>query len=251
MRLTLFFDHSVGNILFSRMINDDNIDIMQCVTSESNFEKNPWIQEISDKHNVQTLIFEKITGIQQFKDTKKVLLASWKYILSDELLDHFNHNVFNLHYSLLPKYPGSYPVNQAILSGEVKTGFTIHIATSQLDGGPVVLQKSLDIDISENTEDVLCNLDKLVSENYDLIVRSMDAGFFKELAFSRSHRLVSKQEIDKLRSIDITAPMTALEFLNKVRSMTLPQSNVFPIFVDPVSGSEIEIQLKLIRRELI
>jgi methionyl-tRNA formyltransferase len=232
------------------MISDDEIELMQCVTTESNLEKNPWIQEKSDESNVQVLIFEKISEIQQYKNTEKVLLASWKYILSDELLDHFNHNVFNLHYSLLPKYPGSYPVNQAILSGEARGGFTIHIATSELDGGPVVLQKSLQIDISDNTEDVLCKLDRLVHENYQPIISSIDGGLFKESAFPRIHPLVSKQQIDDQRSIDITATMTALEFLNKVRSMTLPQRNIFPSFVDPVSGLRIEIQLKLIRREL-
>ena len=249
MKLTLFFDHSIGNSLFSRMIGDDKIELQQCVTTESNIEKNTWIKDLADKHDIQILVFERISVAQQIKIAEKVLLASWKYILSDSLLDHFNHNVFNLHYSLLPKYPGSYPVNQAILSGEVKTGFTIHMATSELDGGPIVLQKTLEIDISENTEDVLYKIDRLVLENYELIVSVIEIGVFEVSAISRSHPLVNKQEIDNQRTIDVNSATTALDFINKVRSMTLPKSNVFPSFIDPSSGTRFEIQLRLIRRE--
>lgn len=249
MSLVLFFDHSVGNRLFMELLDDEFTELKQCVTTSANFLKNPWLLELSEKKDVPLVIIEETTGIQSFEKVNQAFLASWKYKLDEGLLHHFNDNVFNLHYSLLPDFPGSYPVNQALLSGEVESGFTIHKVTSQLDSGPILLQKSLQIYTWENTEDFMKRLDDLVLENCKLIIESIQNGLQENSGMTfLAHPLVTKQDINDRRLIDITSPMSALEFLNNVRAMTVPGMHVYPLFIDPVSGSEIEIQLKLNRR---
>lgn len=249
MSLVLFFDHSVGNRLFMKLLDDEFTELKQFVTTSANFVKNPWLLELSEQKDVPIVIIEETKGIQSIEKADQAFLASWKYKLDDDLLNHFNDNVFNLHYSLLPKFPGSYPVNQALLSGELTSGFTIHKATSQLDSGPILLQKSLQIYTWENTEDFMKRLDDLVIENYKLIIQSIQKGLQENLGnTSFLHPLVTKQEINDRRRIDITLPMSALEFLNNVRAMTVPGIHAYPTFIDPVSGTEIEIQLKLNRR---
>lgn len=249
MKLVLFFDHSVGNALFMKLLEDDFIELKQCVTTSTNLLNNPWLQDLSDKNEVSLVIFEEAKGNQSFEKTDRAFLASWKYKLDDVLLNHYNDNVFNLHYSLLPNFPGSYPVNQAILSGEVESGFTIHKATSELDSGPILLQKSLQIYAWENTEDLMKRLDDLVLENYKLIIQSIQKGLQEDARTTLIRRpLATKQEINDRRLIDITSTISVLEFLNNVRAMTVPEFHVYPSFIDPVSGSEIEIQLKMNRR---
>ena len=250
MSLVLFFDHSIGNRLFMKLIDDEFTKLSQCVTTSTNFLKNPWLLEMSEKKEIPIVIIEETKGIDSFEKANQALLASWRYKLDDGLLNHFNYNVYNLHYSLLPKFPGSYPVNQALLSGEVESGFTIHKATSQLDNGPILLQKSLHINTWENTEDILKRLDDLVLDNYNLIIQSIQKGLQENSGITfNSHSLVTKRDINDRRLIDITSPMTALEFLNNVRAMTVPEIDVYPSFIDPVSGNEIEIQLKMNRRK--
>ncbi|MEZ5360095.1 MAG: methionyl-tRNA formyltransferase [Candidatus Zixiibacteriota bacterium] len=57
---------------------------------------------------------------------------------------------FNIHASLLPKYRGAAPINHAILNGETETGLTSFFLNKQVDGGDIILQKSIAIDINEN-----------------------------------------------------------------------------------------------------
>ncbi|MFN9682040.1 MAG: methionyl-tRNA formyltransferase, partial [Bacteroidota bacterium] len=51
----------------------------------------------------------------------------------------------NLHASLLPDYRGAAPINWAIINGETTTGVTTFFIRKDIDTGPVILSKSIDI----------------------------------------------------------------------------------------------------------
>jgi phosphoribosylglycinamide formyltransferase-1 len=55
---------------------------------------------------------------------------------------------------LLPKHRGLRAQKQAIQAGDKVAGCSVHYVTEELDGGPVILQKSLEI-LPEDTEDTL------------------------------------------------------------------------------------------------
>src|SRR5579872_2430556 len=55
----------------------------------------------------------------------------------------------NMHPSLLPKYRGKTPSNWAIISGEKKTGVTLHKLSRHMDAGELLFQRSLDIGAKE------------------------------------------------------------------------------------------------------
>ena len=65
----------------------------------------------------------------------------------------FDHRLINLHPSLLPAFgKGMHAVHDALEWGAKITGCTIHFATEDLDGGPIILQQSVPIEESD-TED--------------------------------------------------------------------------------------------------
>jgi phosphoribosylglycinamide formyltransferase-1 len=69
-----------------------------------------------------------------------VCLAGFMRLVGARLLDAFPDAVLNIHPSLLPAFPGLEAQRQAFEHGVKVTGATVHLVTSELDGGPIVLQ---------------------------------------------------------------------------------------------------------------
>lgn len=81
-----------------------------------------------------------------------IIVISFGEILPSFLVEHPKYKCLNIHYSLLPLLRGAVPVPMAILQGFKKTGITIQVMVSQLDEGPIVTQKEIDISPEDTTE---------------------------------------------------------------------------------------------------
>lgn len=69
-----------------------------------------------------------------------VILAGFMRILTPVFVDAFVGRLMNIHPSLLPLYPGLNTHQRAIDAGDQFAGATVHYVTSELDGGPPILQ---------------------------------------------------------------------------------------------------------------
>lgn len=58
----------------------------------------------------------------------------------------------NVHPSLLPAFAGAHPMEDAWEWGVKTSGVTIHFHTEELDAGPIVLQRSVDVDRDDTFE---------------------------------------------------------------------------------------------------
>ena len=74
-----------------------------------------------------------------------VCLAGFMRLLSPVFVDAFPNRILNIHPSLLPKYPGLQPHQQAIDDGATESGATVHFVNKDLDAGPVVLQQAVPV----------------------------------------------------------------------------------------------------------
>jgi methionyl-tRNA formyltransferase len=75
--------------------------------------------------------------------------------------------IFNIHFSLLPKYRGVYTSSLPILNNEAETGVTLHQIDSGIDSGCIISQKKIKIN------DYDCSLDlyiKYCNIGFDLFV---------------------------------------------------------------------------------
>ena len=64
-----------------------------------------------------------------------VCLAGFMRLVGPALLDAFPDRILNIHPSLLPAFPGLDAQQQALDHGVRVTGATVHLVTSELDGG--------------------------------------------------------------------------------------------------------------------
>lgn len=70
-----------------------------------------------------------------------VCLAGFMRVLGPTMIEAFPNRILNIHPSLLPSFPGVDAQRQAFEHGAKVTGVTVHLVTSELDGGPIVLQR--------------------------------------------------------------------------------------------------------------
>ncbi|MCD7724392.1 MAG: methionyl-tRNA formyltransferase [Clostridiales bacterium] len=98
------------------------------------------------------------------------VVAAFGQILSEEILRIPKYGCVNIHASLLPKYRGAGPIQQAIMDGESKTGVTIMQMDKGLDTGDILFQREVAID-PRDTGDSLH--DKLAEAGAGLIVEAL------------------------------------------------------------------------------
>ena len=83
-----------------------------------------------------------------------VCLAGFMRLLGPRLVQAFPHAILNIHPSLLPSFPGLHGQRQALQHGVRYSGATVHMVTTELDAGPIVLQAVVPVH-DDDTEDQL------------------------------------------------------------------------------------------------
>jgi methionyl-tRNA formyltransferase len=73
------------------------------------------------------------------------IVASYGKIIPNEIIEMPTHKTLNIHPSLLPQYRGASPLPTAILEDTKKTGITIMQLDKEMDHGPIVAQKEINL----------------------------------------------------------------------------------------------------------
>lgn len=79
-----------------------------------------------------------------------VVLAGFLVILPPQLFEKYENRVINIHPSLIPSFCGTgyygLKVHEGALARGVKlTGATVHFVNAETDGGPILLQKAVEV----------------------------------------------------------------------------------------------------------
>ena len=118
----------------------------------------------------------RLAEILRAHDVALVCLAGFMRLVGRPLLDAFPDRILNIHPSLLPSFPGLDAQRQALEHGVRVTGATVHLVTSELDSGPIVLQAAvavLDGDTVETlSERILTEEHRIYPEAIELILKS-------------------------------------------------------------------------------
>ena len=120
------------------------------------------VAAVANKHGLPLLksnlpdsqVSEWIAG---FKPDLGIIVA-YGSILRTDLLAIPAKGWLNVHYSLLPKYPGASPVQHALLEGDSTTGVTAFQLDEGVDSGPILSQASVDLDAKATAGAVLQHL---------------------------------------------------------------------------------------------
>lgn len=108
----------------------------------------------------------------QKRDVALVCLAGFMRLLSPYFVDAYPNRILNIHPSLLPKYPGLHPQQQALDDGATESGATVHFVNKDLDAGPIVLQRPVPVLPGDTAETLAARILEIEHQLYpDAIAR--------------------------------------------------------------------------------
>ncbi|MGI6189548.1 MAG: methionyl-tRNA formyltransferase [Clostridiales bacterium] len=105
-----------------------------------------------------------------------IVTAAFGQILSKQILDIPPLGCINVHASLLPKYRGASPIQQALIDGETSTGITIMYMDEGMDTGDIILQKKIDIHPEERADQLHDRLALLGGQALEEALRLFEGG---------------------------------------------------------------------------
>ena len=104
-------------------------------------------------------------------DPDVIVVAAYGQILPKAVLDAPKYGCVNIHGSLLPKYRGAAPIQQAVLNGDEVTGVTTMLMDVGLDTGDILLKEETEIGENETSGELF---DRLALMGAELIVKTLD-----------------------------------------------------------------------------
>lgn len=105
-----------------------------------------------------------------------ICLAGFMRILTESFTNRYTGRILNIHPSLLPKYKGLETHARALEAGDAQAGCSVHVVTSQLDGGPVLGQARADIEPGETPQTLAAKVLKLEHRLYPEVLRRFALG---------------------------------------------------------------------------
>ncbi len=102
---------------------------------------------------------EALTLLLQSKDIDVVVLAGFMTILGSKVIKAFENRIINIHPSLIPSfcgegYYGLLVHEEALKKGVKVTGATAHFVNEVCDGGPIIMQKAVEVQ-NDDTPEIL------------------------------------------------------------------------------------------------
>ncbi|HYB96269.1 MAG TPA: phosphoribosylglycinamide formyltransferase [Vicinamibacterales bacterium] len=112
-----------------------------------------------------------VVGELTKRDVELVCLAGFMRLLSPAFVDAFPNRILNIHPSLLPKYPGLHPQQQALDDGARESGATVHFVNKDLDAGPVVMQQAVAVMPDDTVETLAARILAVEHELYPTAIQ--------------------------------------------------------------------------------
>lgn len=208
------------------------------------------VKLVAQKHNIA--ISYELSDIDKTFDV--AILVAFGKIIPDNILSLPKFGFINVHPSLLPYFRGPSPIQSAILKGEQTTGVTLIILDSELDHGPQIAQKEIEI-TTDDTNETLTK--KLAGNGAKLLLQTLPQYLAQNITpLPQNHKLATytekitkdsgKLNLDKLppsSSLDLMIrafypwPGVWFEFERK-RYKLLPENKIQPEGKRPMTITE-------------
>lgn len=163
-----------------------------------------------------------------------IITCAYGKIVPKVILDYPEYGCINVHASLLPKYRGANPIQQAIYNGETETGITIMYMDEGIDTGNIIHAKSLEILDDDNIETLSNKLSVLGSELLIKVLPKIIEGENFDIPQNNDEATYVSYLTREMETIDFKR--TAKDVYNHVRSL-----NPYPLANTTIDGVEWKI----------
>ena len=149
--------------------------------------------ERAKKHNIEAVFINskdkeredfdrEVNDVLEKYDVDLILAIGYMRILSGWFVNKWKNKIMNIHPSLLPAFAGGMDkdVHTEVLKAGVKeTGCTLHFVTEEVDSGPIIMQKKVDVAENETIESLKAKVQKAEQEVIVKALKLYDEGKMK------------------------------------------------------------------------
>ena len=123
-------------------------------------DRNCRVQEVAERHGIECVTVERtdfsstfdrdaytrdlVAALRPF-DLDLIVMAGFGTILGVAMHEAYEGHILNTHPALLPSFKGWHAVRDALEYGVKVTGCTVHVATLEVDEGPILAQEAVDV----------------------------------------------------------------------------------------------------------
>jgi len=156
-------------------------------------KKDAYALERAKKHNIEAVFINskdkeredfdrEVNDVLEKYDVDLILAIGYMRILSGWFVNKWKNKIMNIHPSLLPAFAGGMDkdVHAEVLKAGVKeTGCTLHFVTEEVDSGPIIMQKKVDVAENETIESLKAKVQKAEQEVIVKALKLYDEGKMK------------------------------------------------------------------------
>ena len=163
------------------------------ITSVISSKEDAYALERAKQNNISTRVIPRkdynsvseytraVTNALIEEKAELVVYAGFMTILDEQIVKAFPNKMMNVHPSLIPSFCGKgyygLHVHEEVLKKGVKlTGATIHFVTEECDGGPIILQKAVEVRNDDTPE----TLQRRVMEEAEWVILPKAVSLFCE-----------------------------------------------------------------------
>lgn len=133
------------------------------------------VKEEAMKHEITVYQPQKVRDPEFVEVLKNlapdmIVVAAFGQIIPKEILDMPKYGCINIHASLLPKYRGAAPIQQAVIDGEKESGVTIMKMGMGLDTGDMISQAVVTLSEDETGGSLF---DRLAETGASLLIQTI------------------------------------------------------------------------------
>jgi len=180
------------------------------------------VATVASRHGLETMKTnsispEALTWLNG-KNAEIGVIVAYGSILKKPALEAPAKGWINVHYSLLPEYPGAAPVQHAIMEGDAVTGVTVFRLDEGVDSGPILAASQVVIQEHVTAGDLLSELTLVGSDILIETLSDIDARIANQKQQSRSGKLKVAAKLNR-SDAKIDFSLSALQVHNFVRAM--------------------------------
>jgi len=113
---------------------------------------------------------QELSKVIENSSANLICLAGFMRLLSPWFVNHWFDKIINIHPSLLPEFKGADAVGDAIKAGAKISGCTVHFVREEMDSGPIILQKKVEV-LPNDTKETLAK--KILKEEHVAYVQAL------------------------------------------------------------------------------
>ncbi len=144
------------------------------------------------------------------------IVADFGLIIPEQTIKDFEFGIINIHPSLLPKYRGATPVQNAILNGDTKTGISIIALDNHVDHGAIINQIEEEIRPDDTAKSLYERLFKLGSTSLQKVIEGYQFGQIKMTPQNHNDATFTKMLTKEEGFFDISRLATESELFQRM-----------------------------------